>query len=92
MAKRLERFEPAATRYPWDRWTNGSAYRVKQGSDFHCSIIGFVSQLYKAALSRGLTVVTTQPESGVVDFQFSKKPKAESSKKPSRRSRQVATA
>lgn len=71
MTQKLKTFEPAVVRYPWDEWTDGSAYRVKHGRDFTCSIDGFITQLHRQASLRSKRVETVRREDGVVDFRYS---------------------
>ena len=74
MARKLEAFpETAKSRtYPWDEWTDGSVWEIKQGEDFTCKPHGL--GLYEVAKSRGMKVKVHHPgkEPGTVVFQFYK--------------------
>lgn len=68
------RIKSVGKRYPWDRWTDGSAWRAKKGRDFKCSASGFRSTLYTHAEKIGATVSATVVDPKTVEFQFEKKP------------------
>jgi hypothetical protein len=47
-------------RYPWDEWTNGSAWELTQGEDFNGGIPQFRQQIYQIAKRRGHEVQVIQ--------------------------------
>lgn len=67
LAPRRRRF------YPWEKWTDGSVWRAKQGEDFTCNPASFQTALHLRARQEGKSVVTGSPEEGIVEFQFSTK-------------------
>jgi len=66
MARKLSKTEAAGvkwdetTRYPWDEWTNGDTYELKQGEDFNGRVPQFRSQCNQVAKRRGLTASVLQ--------------------------------
>lgn len=60
MADRIEQFpaqqRPPARRYPWNEWTDGSAWRLVRGEDFDQPIDDFRNRLYPQAKKRRLKV------------------------------------
>jgi hypothetical protein len=75
MARTIPELDQYFVRYPWRQWTDGRAWRVRQGADFRCSVTGFRSSLYMRAL-REKKQVKVSAHKKVVEFQFydSKKP------------------
>lgn len=70
MADQLDAFPQAAhVRYPWDEWTNGAVWKVRQGVDFDIDPERFRSVLYVAAQRRGMKAQTTITEQEVC-FRF----------------------
>jgi hypothetical protein len=59
------------SRYPWEEWTDGSIWRIKQGEDFDTKVVSMVGTLYSKAKSRGLKVVLAYKDDAV-EFQFTK--------------------
>ena len=53
----------------YDKVLDGGAYRLRQGSDFTCSIATFVLRLRQAAAYRRVGLRTLQPEPRVVEVQ-----------------------
>lgn len=93
MAERLASLE-RASRYPWDEWSDGTAWCAKQGSDFDCPARSFRSTLYSFAQRNRLRVRIVVKDAGTVCFQFSpRRSKLSKSDKAKRlRSRQRACA
>ena len=78
MAERIHSFSPQRGRprtYPWDVWTDGSAWRLREGEDFEVSSASMVSTLHKHAERAGLVVTTVRTDDGV-EFQFSERREA----------------
>lgn len=75
MATRVTEF-PALSRarksiYPWDEWTDGSIWQVKEGEDFTSNLKTFVQGCYAHAKRHGIKVeVRTIPDQGVVVMRF----------------------
>lgn len=61
-------------KYPWDRWTNGQAWKVTQGVDFTSFGQSFVGCVYGHAVKIGMSVTASVFEyeysEDVVIFQF----------------------
>jgi hypothetical protein len=55
--------------YPWDKWSDGSTWKVKQGTDFDISIRNFQIYVHQAAAKRGLKV-QTYTDGDALYFQF----------------------
>ena len=66
MAKRLNDYDFVRKRggpapiYPWDQWTDGHVWRIKEGADFKCSSGSMVVYLYHQAKERNLRVRTSR--------------------------------
>jgi hypothetical protein len=60
--------------YPWDRWTDGQAYMVRQGHDFTCYGHSMASGLHVHGSRIGMAVTTSlfayDYNNDVVFFQF----------------------
>lgn len=60
MADRIDQFpaeqRPPTRRYPWDEWTDGSAWKLVRGEDFDQEVDQFRNRLYPQAKRRGLKV------------------------------------
>lgn len=69
MATTIERFKFARKAHPWNRWTNGKAWRAIKGEDFTCSVTGFVSSIYTHARRSKLAVKVAR-KGDTVEFQF----------------------
>ncbi len=48
-------------RYPWEKWTNGSAWLLVRGEDFTCSVASMKSAVHGYASRNDLSVVTRIP-------------------------------
>lgn len=59
-------------KHDWDKWTNGTAYRVTQGEDFNCTVAGFTTGLYNRANRNGMKVRVKKVGTDKVEFQFRK--------------------
>jgi len=57
-------------KHPWSEWSNGSAYRVKRGKDFTCSVAGFCTGLYNYAKRSNMKVRAKKVGDDTVEFQF----------------------
>lgn len=59
------------SRYPWDQWTNGQIWQVREGDDFESNLKTFVQGLYAYGKRHGLKVeVRTDPANGIAAFRF----------------------
>lgn len=60
--------------YPWDKWMDGHAWKVRQGSDFSCYGLSFASTAHGRAALVGLSVTASVFEydydDDIVFFQF----------------------
>lgn len=80
MARRIEslparRRPGAAPKYPWDQWTDGSAWEIRRGKDFDATPAAMASHLRWRAGRDGLAVrVVVHGET--VSFQFEAETKA----------------
>lgn len=70
MAERIHD-PPEPKGYPWDEWTDGATWLVKQGVDYHCQSATFQSYLYRVAARRKMQVTTSYIGNGV-RFSFKK--------------------
>lgn len=75
MAERIDSLSRVSTgtprKYPWHEWTDGSAWRIRQGLDFQGSPPAMAAIIRATAQRLGLKVVTRVPrDEGVVEFQF----------------------
>ncbi len=78
MARRLQKFPggptPGVRRYPWDEWTDGSAWEIRRGEDYDASTENMRVNLHMRADTLGMKVrtkkVRDQQGEGLV-FQFS---------------------
>jgi hypothetical protein len=71
LAQQIEAESPRRrTFYPWEKWTDGSTWRAKQGEDFTTSIQNFQTALHIRARKEKKKVTTGAPEPGVVEFKF----------------------
>jgi hypothetical protein len=72
MAERVEGASGPRRRrwYDWEKWTDGSVWRAKEGEDFTCSPQSFQTALHQRARQQHLDVTTGSPEPGTVEFQF----------------------
>jgi hypothetical protein len=60
-----------SSRYPWDAWTNGQIWAVREEQDFASSLKTFVQGLYAYAKRHATKVeVRTAPTEGLVAFRF----------------------
>jgi hypothetical protein len=64
----LDRSRP--TLYPWRRWLDGSAWRIRRGDDFEVSAESMAAQIRMRAVRDGLRVFTRCPDCETVEFQF----------------------
>lgn len=75
MAERIHsvtRIRPGrAPRYPWDTWTDGSAWRIRHGEDFDVSAENMGRLVREYARRNGKPVkAAVNTEAGTVEFQF----------------------
>lgn len=73
MAERIDNVTPLRGRapiYPWDEWTDGSAWRIRRGVDFETSTQSMRSVLTTYAGRNNLNVRTSVPDASTVEFQF----------------------
>jgi hypothetical protein len=75
-------FDLLASKYPWDKWTDGRVWEVKEGVDFTCSVNIFRSVVYSHAYRKGLVARITA-RGGRVRLQF-KRRAAETKEQPNR--------
>ena len=80
MARKLERFpgdEPNQRRYPWNEWTDGGAWEIRQGEDYDVKTENMRVNLHMRADAEGLKVRTRKLRSGDREglvFQFFEDP------------------
>lgn len=55
--------------YPWEQWTDGRAWEVRQGEDFSSRPERFRNMLFTVARRHGMAV-RTRLNGDVVQFQF----------------------
>ena len=75
MATRIDEFPPTTRNrksiYPWDEWTDGSIWQVKEGEDFVSTPKTFIQGCYAHAKRHGIKVeVRSVGDSGAVVFRF----------------------
>lgn len=75
-------FDILASKYPWDKWTDGRVWEVKEGVDFTCPVNTFRSVVYSHAYRKGMVARITA-RGGRVRLQF-KRPRAAETKNPPR--------
>jgi hypothetical protein len=86
MAEVLTEFGTERGSYPWDTWTNGKPWLVRQGVDFPCAIVGFTSSLRSYARRNRFKVrVRVNAEAKQVKFEFTKLEAPKRSRKPARK-------
>ncbi len=71
MAKKLKTYTPSRKPgppplYPWEKWFDGSYWRLIQGEDFECSSDSIEGQIRKKAKSLGYVVSVNKEDDGVV--------------------------
>lgn len=74
MAERIDDLTPLRGRppvYPWDTWTDGSAWRIRRGVDFEVSAESMAAQIRMRAGRDNVTVFARCPDDDTVEFQFS---------------------
>ena len=71
MATPIKAVRRPGTHHPWDKWTDGRAWRARRGEDFTCTTCGFRSSLHSIATRRGLKVIVSD-HGDAVEFQFSR--------------------
>ena len=74
VAERIENLKIVrgrAPHYPWEAWTDGSAWRIKRGEDFATPAPAMRSVITAYASRNGLRVQTTVADEDTVEFQFS---------------------
>lgn len=73
MAERISQFSPRRigrpALYPWDEWTDGSAWRITRGVDFDISPKSMSGILYGYATRQGSSVKVAV-DGDAVEFQF----------------------
>lgn len=57
------------SKYPWLDWTDGRAWRIVEGEDFHCSKQSMRRTLYGRAYGTGMKV-SVRMEPDAIAFQF----------------------
>jgi hypothetical protein len=75
-------FDILASKYPWNKWTDGRVWEVKEGVDFDCPVNIFRSVVYSHAYRKGLVARITA-RGGQVRLQF-KRRAAEAKQLPNR--------
>ncbi|HTE60413.1 MAG TPA: hypothetical protein VK631_08670 [Solirubrobacteraceae bacterium] len=73
MAERIDNLSPLRPRiYPWDKWTDGSAWRIRRGEDFEVAALSMAAMVRLRAKAEGLKATCRVVEDGeAVEFQFS---------------------
>lgn len=72
MARRLDSLPSRNRLYPWGRWTDGSAWRIKRGVDYEVSSTSMAQIVRQYGRQRGLAVTAlVNKEMDAVEFQFS---------------------
>jgi hypothetical protein len=56
--------------YPWDEWTDGSAWRIRRDEDFEVSARVMQGIVRDYARRKTLVVRTVVPDEETVEFQF----------------------
>ncbi|MFB6548693.1 hypothetical protein [Streptomyces sp. NPDC056405] len=56
----------APSKYPWDEWTDGSMWHLKQGIDYQTTTKVFRDTVYNVARRRGQKVHTRELDDGIV--------------------------
>ena len=74
MAQKIDRKPRRRTFYPWHEWLDGATYRAVEGIDFTCSPNNFQTALHTKGRNLNRKVVTTNPEKGIIEFQFTDEP------------------
>lgn len=69
MATRVESMPGAGgrtpvTSYPWDRWLDGSTWRLERGTDYKVATTAMRAYAYRAARARGVTIETVRSSDG----------------------------
>jgi hypothetical protein len=65
-------FDLLASKYPWNKWTDGRVWEVKEGVDFTCPVNIFRSVVYSHAYRKGLAARVTA-RGGRVRLQFKRR-------------------
>lgn len=78
VAERINSLSPPRPRiYPWDRWTDGSAWLIRRGEDFEVGALSMASMIRLRAKAEGLKATCRVVEDGAaVEFQFSEQEEA----------------
>lgn len=76
MAERIENLSTnrggAPRKYPWELWTDGSAWRIVKGQDYDIPTVSMAAIVRGHARRNGLEVFTAQTrDQDGVEFQFS---------------------
>lgn len=71
MATALKSFDFMRGKYPWDEWSDGRPWRIRQGQDFDVSISAMRSVLYQRAARFDLSVKVSKTADCELTFQFS---------------------
>ena len=73
VAERIDNLSPLRPRiYPWEKWTDGSAWRIRRGEDFEVPATSMAAMVRLRAKQDGLTATCRVVEDGAaVEFQFS---------------------
>lgn len=69
MAEEIAEVKGSRMRYDWANWTNGRAWRCRQGRDFTCKPMTFRAVVYNQA-RRLKRRVTVSVKGKFVEFQF----------------------
>lgn len=56
--------------YPWDEWTDGSAWRITRGVDFEVSAQSMASMIRIRANNTGVVASANVVDGDTVEFQF----------------------
>lgn len=72
MATKLKnyKFKHGRSIYPWDKWTDGSVWKIVQGEDFDTTTSSMRAQLFNRGKKEGLNLRTNLEGTGVLIFQF----------------------
>lgn len=73
VAERIPSITPRTGRpqlYPWDRWLDGHAWRIKRGEDFDCPVTSMASMIRLRAQYQGGRAHARILGDDTVEFQF----------------------
>jgi hypothetical protein len=73
MGERIDIDMTRPRKYPWDKWADGSTWRIQRGIDYEIPSASMAAQIRSHALRNEMRVMTSMPhEIDGVQFQFSK--------------------